>query len=415
MRHGNFPYCFPKILGFVCLLVPFFGEAQNKLNARLFYSKPKLHYSPSKTTGLNLAGYEISVLPPEDHRADFYGEVVYKNKKVHAVEDFFESPAMTEIQQKIISDFKKFKATKKHVIPAKNITIHSSVEIFYPQVRGFIHGESFAKVRLQLQADVDHSVYLRKKYETLYVTDSTDKEFEGTLSMTMEDGENVTVGMALRQSLDQFYSDLHKVLTLPPHKIILSGRVLNGKTGTGVAANLFFQPDSSACTSSVEGHFDKIISAAKQEVRISAIHYINYADIFDAGSSDLKMVEAEFKIQPVEKGISVKLKNILFQVSTTNLLAESYPELDSVYLFLKTNPSVQIELQGHTDNRGNADRDVELSQQRVNKIKNYLVTKGIRAQRIRGVGLGGTKPIAGNDTEEGRRLNRRVEFVIVKD
>ncbi|MBS1559252.1 MAG: OmpA family protein [Bacteroidetes bacterium] len=381
----------------------------------MFYSKPKLHYSPSKVTGLNLAGYDITVLPPEDHRADFYGEGVYKNKKVHAIEDFFESPAMTEIQQKIISDLKKFKLSKKHVLLAKNITIHSSVEIFYPQVRGFIHGESFAKVRMQLQADIDHSVYLRKKYETLYVTDGTDKEFEGTLSMTMEDGENVTVGMALRQTLDQFYSDLHKVLTLPPHQIILSGRVLNAKTGTGVAANLFFQPDSSVCTSSAEGHFDKIISATKQEVRISAIHYINYASLFDAGSSDLKMVEADFKLQPIEKGISVKLKNILFQVSTTNLLAESYPELDSVYLFLKTNPNVQIELQGHTDNRGNADRDLELSQQRVNKIKNYLVTKGIRAQRIRGVGLGGTKPLAGNDTEEGRKLNRRVEFVILKN
>lgn len=390
--------------------------AQNKINSRLFYSKPKLYHSPSKAAAMDLSGYALTVSFPEDNRSQFYGEEVYKNKKVRPLEDFFESPLAVEIQKKIYSDFKKLTIPKKHRAPLKNLAIHSSVEIFYPQVRGFIHSESFAKVRLQLEALVNNVVFIRKKYETLYVTSGTDKEFEGDISMTVEDGENVTVGMALRQTLDQFYADLRKVLTLPADRIILSGTVASSKTGAGLAADVVFQSDSTAITvSAADGKFEKIIARSKQGVRISAVQYLNYVGSFDPTTTDLKIVEAVFKLQPIEKGVSVKLKNILFQVSTTQLLPESYPELDSVFIFLKTNPQVQIELQGHTDNRGNAARDLELSQQRVDRIKKYLVGKGINAKRIEGIGLGGTKPIAPNDTEEGRKQNRRVEFVIVKN
>jgi len=398
------------------LLGCFFSFGQNKLNARLFYSRPKLHNSASKIKNLNLSNYEVSISLPEDKRSQFYGEEVYKNKKVHALNEFFESSTMAEIQNKITADLKKFRPNKKHTSPSKKLVINSSVEIFYPQVRGFIRGQSFAKVRIELSATVNNSLYLIKKYETLYITDGTDKEFEGNLNMTMEQGENITVGMALRKTLDQFYADLNRVLTLPPDQVILSGKVIDSKTREGVAASIVFQSDSaSAITTVADGSFAKIIPRIRQEVRISSINFINYAELFNPTTSDLKMIEAEFKLQPIEKGVSIKLKNILFQVSTTNLLSESYPELDSVYIFLKTNPKVQIELQGHTDNRGNAARDQELSQQRVNKIKNYLVVKGINSKRIKGVGFGSTKPLATNETEEGRKLNRRVEFVILKN
>jgi outer membrane protein OmpA-like peptidoglycan-associated protein len=101
-------------------------------------------------------------------------------------------------------------------------------------------------------------------------------------------------------------------------------------------------------------------------------------------------------------------------MGTTNLLQDSYAELDGVVTFLKENQKVKIELQGHTDNQGDAQKNMELSQQRVDRIKAYLVLKGIKPNRISGKGFGGTRPIAANKDEEGRRLNRRVEFVIVK-
>jgi len=78
------------------------------------------------------------------------------------------------------------------------------------------------------------------------------------------------------------------------------------------------------------------------------------------------------------------------------------------------NPDIYIELSGHTDNQGNARKNVELSQVRVEVVKEYLVNKGIPAQRISGTGYGGARPIASNRTEETRRLNRRVEFKVIQ-
>jgi outer membrane protein OmpA-like peptidoglycan-associated protein len=128
----------------------------------------------------------------------------------------------------------------------------------------------------------------------------------------------------------------------------------------------------------------------------------------------MRELEMNFNLQPVEVGTTVNLKNVLFERGTANLLPESNDELDLVVSFLQTNPKVVIDLSGHTDNRGVHSHNVRLSQQRVNKVKDYLVAKGISAKRIMGKGYGGTKPIASNDTEESRMLNRRVEFTIRK-
>ena len=78
------------------------------------------------------------------------------------------------------------------------------------------------------------------------------------------------------------------------------------------------------------------------------------------------------------------------------------------------NPTVKIKLAGHTDNRGDAKQNLQLSKERVSAVKDYLVKKGIAKKRISGKGYGGTKPIAGNNDPTTRKLNRRVEFTIVK-
>ena len=102
-------------------------------------------------------------------------------------------------------------------------------------------------------------------------------------------------------------------------------------------------------------------------------------------------------------------------MGTTKLLEESYSGLNVVVGFLNDNPKIEIELNGHTDNRGDSKKNLVLSQQRVDVIKKYLVSKGINAKRIKGKGYGDSRPIATNDSEESRKLNRRVEFVILKD
>lgn len=389
--------------------------AQNQFNSRLFYVKPPLFDSKSKVVNLHLSRFDVSVSLPVDNRSKFYGEVVYKKMKVHPMDEFFQSPTMHEIQNKIKSDVKRFGLTHTRSTPHNKVGIETTVEVFYPRVK-FIPGKSFAKVRLALAATLNDSLLMSNTYESFYITDGTDKEFEGSLLMSVEEGTNVTVGMALRKVLDQFYADLNEALNRGDKRIVISGKVTSSKMGAGLSAKILFKSDSSySTTSSSDGRFKLTIPFSKHyNIQVLASDFITLSDRFDPGSV-LKIVERNFELQPIKVGTVVSLKSILFYMGTTDLLEESYHELDGVVTFLKSNPKVKIELKGHTDNQGDAKKDLALSQERVEKIKSYLVSKGVSTRRIAGKGFGGTVPIASNDNEAGRKLNRRVEFVILKN
>lgn len=121
-----------------------------------------------------------------------------------------------------------------------------------------------------------------------------------------------------------------------------------------------------------------------------------------------------FDDKSVAIGASIVLKNIRFVQSKAELLPESDAELNHLWTFMREHPTVEIELQGHTDNQGDFDLNLALSKQRVEAVKAFLVSKGIGTQRITGRGFGSTRPIASNNREETRQLNRRVELVIKK-
>ena len=117
---------------------------------------------------------------------------------------------------------------------------------------------------------------------------------------------------------------------------------------------------------------------------------------------------------PIEPGQIVSIKNVLFDFAKTIIRSESYPELDKVVKVLKVNPTMEIELSAHTDKIGGYSANLTLSNDRAKSIKEYLLSKGIAEGKIISKGYGETKPVATNDTEEGRQLNRRVEFTILK-
>lgn len=195
------------------------------------------------------------------------------------------------------------------------------------------------------------------------------------------------------------------------------GKVTDLKTGKPVRASLTFHADSLfSVVAAADGKFSiKFPSVNEYTIKVEASGYVGNFEKLDVRTYEMKSLEMNFKLQPIEIGATVNLKNVLFQQSTYNLLPESNDELDLVVSFLKTNPKVEIQLGGHTDNRGNPEHNLRLSQRRIERVKGYLVSKGISTKRITGKGYGGSKPIASNDTEETRRLNRRVEFTIVKD
>ncbi|WP_157558360.1 OmpA family protein [Microscilla marina] len=105
---------------------------------------------------------------------------------------------------------------------------------------------------------------------------------------------------------------------------------------------------------------------------------------------------------------------MFFEYNKYALKDKSKVELDNLVKFLKENPEISGEISGHTDNIGDKARNRELSQQRANSVRDYLVSHGVDASRLVYKGYGDSKPAATNDTEEGRAKNRRIEFKILK-
>jgi len=216
-----------------------------------------------------------------------------------------------------------------------------------------------------------------------------------------------------------FHVDTVRTIVAPANDNLVHvyGKVQNSRTGEGIAASVTFSgasvneplkavPDA--------GYTLRIPSKGLYVVKIEAPGYISSLEKLDVQTYEMKDLEMNFRLQPIEVGTTVSLKNVLFEQSKTELLPQSYEELDLVVAFLRTNQRVRIELSGHTDNRGIPTQNVKLSQARVDKVKAYLVSKGIAGKRIEGKGYGGSKPIASNDNEDTRQLNRRVEFTIKK-
>lgn len=121
------------------------------------------------------------------------------------------------------------------------------------------------------------------------------------------------------------------------------------------------------------------------------------------------------RLVPLKVGTRVILSSIRFAQSKFELLPESFQELNRLVDLLTANTQMEIQLNGHTDNQGDTTKNVILSENRVQAVQDYLVSKGIAASRLHGRGFGGRHPIASNKQEPTRKLNRRVEFEILKD
>ena len=208
-----------------------------------------------------------------------------------------------------------------------------------------------------------------------------------------------------------------KPITSDEKLVRVWGTITNASTDAPIAANVNFHSDSDfQVVAGADGVFSiSVPSVDEYSIKVEAPGFLGSFEKLDIRTFEMKELEMNFKLQPVAIGATVNLKSVLFQQSTANLLDESYDELNMVVDFLKSNPTVEIELAGHTDNRGLSAHNVRLSRERVDKVKEYLTSKGIEGKRITGKGYGGIKPIADNDAEVTRRLNRRVEFTIIKN
>jgi 6-pyruvoyl-tetrahydropterin synthase len=201
-----------SIILVMLILFPLTLFSQNRLDSRMYFHEPKLYDSPTHVVKIKNATFSVS--KPIDNREKYYGETVFRKVKVQHYIDFWKKSISNEIREKIINDLNHLTTVDSNQVKSNfNLTIYPTIEVFYPDVRGFIWGKSFAKVRLDFKVITDNNeTLLEKKYESFYKSSGLDSEWEGKLLETIENGANITIGITLRKTLDNFYNDLNEKL-----------------------------------------------------------------------------------------------------------------------------------------------------------------------------------------------------------
>ncbi|SET92871.1 WD40-like Beta Propeller Repeat [Hymenobacter actinosclerus] len=242
-----------------------------------------------------------------------------------------------------------------------------------------------------------------------------------TVSAAGEDAYLVSARNGIGNSKDIFRISL-KPTFRPEVVTLVRGRVLDASSKKPVAATIRYEnlltgeEIGVAETSPIDGSYTIVLPSGTQYgYRAEAKDYLAESDNLDVTDRQkYSEVTQDLYLVPFAVGQTIKLNNIFFTQSKYYLRENSYPELLRLVAILKEYPQIEIRLEGHTDNQGDPQLNVKLSLDRVNEVKKYLVQKGISGNRISTEGFGGSKPVASNDQEETRKLNRRVEFRITK-
>jgi outer membrane protein OmpA-like peptidoglycan-associated protein len=208
----------------------------------------------------------------------------------------------------------------------------------------------------------------------------------------------------------------------PRPVFLVHGKVYNKKTMLPVGSSIFFEDLSTgkrageARSDPKTGDYQIVLPSgskygfmARSEGFFSVRENLNTINM-----ETFKEVDLDLFLVPIEVGEKMKLNNVFFDAGLSTLQRESYAELNNLALLMKQNPSLHIELEGHTDNRGTEDVLQILSEDRIASVKNYLIQRGVDPERMTGFGYGSSRPLAPSDTEENRLKNRRVEFKIIK-
>ncbi len=203
---------------------------------------------------------------------------------------------------------------------------------------------------------------------------------------------------------------------------LIRGIVRDEKTQLPISAKIHYQLSSKTIdVDSVQGFQEtglyKIFLPTKQiyTYSVSARGYLAINDFLDLSkTANGQTIMRDMVLRPIEVGGKVTLNNIFFEASKSDILEASFAELNKLVKLMKENPTMEIRLEGHTDIVGDKAANLQLSKDRVYEVRKYAIRNGIIGTRIQSVGYGDSRPIISKGTDEERKVNRRVEFVILK-
>jgi outer membrane protein OmpA-like peptidoglycan-associated protein len=198
--------------------------------------------------------------------------------------------------------------------------------------------------------------------------------------------------------------------------------VTNSKTKALVGAYVMVEDVNSGeliainKSNSATGKYLVVLPAGKTySVSANKEGFFFHSELVDVPvTAKFQTIKKDIELKPIEKGAKIVINNIFFETGKATLSPQSNVELEKAADLLKTNPTMTIEVGGHTDNVGDDAYNMKLSHDRAKSVREYLVKAGIQSERVQAKGYGESNPIATNDTEDGRKANRRTEFVILE-
>ncbi len=205
-------------------------------------------------------------------------------------------------------------------------------------------------------------------------------------------------------------------------KVYVKGRVLNKTTKEPVQADVIFEnmKDGSIFnkvkTNGPDAEYELILPlGGKFGFYADTENYLSENQALSTVNRTVnEVIERDLYVVPVEVGQSIRLNNIFFEFAKATLDEESFHELDRILPYFKKFPNLKIELSGHTDDVGSDAANKDLSEARASSVREYLIHQGVQIDKIVAVGYGESMPVATNETDEGRQLNRRVEFKVLE-
>lgn len=200
----------------------------------------------------------------------------------------------------------------------------------------------------------------------------------------------------------------------------VKGTVTDKATGTAISSKIQFfdlgtgNSYSSASSDPKSGEYLATLPSGKNYAcQISKEGYLFYSANFSL--QNVKQgtpYTMDIQLQKIELGKSVVLNNVFFESNSFDLKNESKTELNTLIELLNKNPTLKIEIGGHTDNSGIEKDNINLSENRAKSVYDFILSKGIKTERLSYKGYSSTKPLADNKTAEGKAKNRRTEFTV---